>query len=884
MKQQLKLVISAVILSLLSISAFSHNLKGTITDKDGNAIPYATVYIKNISLGTTTNEEGKFELQIKPGTYEVNFRCLGYKPKSDTIKVTKEVENVKVVMEVQMLQIQEVTVVGGGEDPAYPIMRKVIGLSYVHLNQLSSYTAEFYIRGTVKFEKVPGLIRNQLRKRNIDIKTGDVLVNETESRIDFQAPNKYSQHIQSINSTFPEVVDFSVEDFLGASLYQDNIQILNTPLCKNAFSYYNFKYEGFDYDKTYTIDKIKVTPKIRSKQLFEGYIYIIEDLWCLHRADLKFDTPFGEVSFQLVYDEIYPGVWLPVGHNYTFTGGLLGVRGNAKFAASIKYDKIKINQQVLAMANLPVKTNVQEKKIVEAKQAQPAKPSVKQREAKIAQLLEKPKLNNQEMSKLSRLMAKEDQAKKPDSLKTLEINDAVKVVTEKGANKKDTAYWDSLRPIPLSSDEISSFRQRDSLALIQKKYAANDSVSVITHKKNYGIFNPLFFGKRFYLKDSTWRVRYDGLITTKRINFNPVDGFNISQNISFTKYYKPGYNLTLIPYLAYAINREALLGTASALYNYSPMHRGSFQVSAGRNTIDYNGEADGINPFIMSISSLLFKENYARYYESRFLKLFNTIDLANGLTLSNHIKWESAKQLENSTTFSLFDKDDQYSQNLPVNREVSESSLKDQINAIAGIKIEFTPRYFYRVRDGVKIMDHSNYPTFYISYEKGIKNVFSSTSDYDFLGAGMSYAKEFSSTSSIAYEFHTGWFPNNSQIHFSDFVHAPTQTSPVLLKEYRHAFFLPGYYELSTSDSFVRAHLSYKSPYILLKYLPFLSNTLWREMIWSSYYNSPQNRNYVEFGYTLLEVLLSANVGVFAGFADGKFNGIGLNVAFRLTD
>ena len=56
-------------------------------------------------------------------------------------------------MEVQLLQIQEVTVLGGGEDPAYAILRKVIGLSYVHLNQISSYSSNAYIRGTVKFEK-----------------------------------------------------------------------------------------------------------------------------------------------------------------------------------------------------------------------------------------------------------------------------------------------------------------------------------------------------------------------------------------------------------------------------------------------------------------------------------------------------------------------------------------------------------------------------------------------------------------------------------------------------------------------------------------------------------------------------------------------------------
>ena len=883
----MRLVIIAALLSLISYSAFPHNLKGSITDKEGNPIPYATVYIKKLSLGTTTNEQGKFEVNIEPGTYEINFRCLGYMPKSDTIKVTKEVENIKIVMEVQLLQIQEVTVTGGGEDPAYPIIRKVIGLSYVHLNQISSYSANFYIRGTMKFEKIPGLIRNQLRKKNIDVKSGDVLVNETVNQIDFKAPNKYERHILSVNSTFPDFVDFSVEDFLGASLYQDNIQILFSPLCKNAFSYYNFTYEGFDYDKKYTIDKIKVTPKRKSKQLFEGYIYIIEDLWCLHRADLKFDTPFGEVSFQLVFDEVYPGVWLPVGHNYSFYGGLLGVKGSARFTASIKYDKLKINQQVLAMANLPVESNkeiISEKKKDETKTEKPIKPAVKKRETKIDELLEKPKLSNREMNKLSQLMARQDNAKKPDSLKSLEINDAVKEITEKGANKRDTAYWADIRPIPLSVGEISSFHQRDSLATIKKRYASNDSISIITHKKNYGIFNPLFFGVRFYMKDSTWRVRYDGLTTTKRVNFNAVDGWNVSQNISFNKFYKPGRSISIVPYVAYAINRKALLGSGTVQFVYSPMHRGNFEFSAGRNTVDFNGATDGINPLINSVASLFFKENYARYYESRYVSLFNVIDIANGLTLRADLKWEKAIRLENSTSFSFVNKDDAYPFNIPVNREINESAIKDQINSITKLKIEFTPKYFYRIRDGVKIMSHSNFPTFYLTYEKGIKGVLSSTSDYDFLGAGILYARELSSTSSIAYEVHAGWFPNNQQIHFSDFAHAPTQKSPVLLKEYRHAFFLPGYYELSTSDQFVRAHLSYKSPYIALKYLPILSNTLWREMIWSSYYTSPQNRNYVEVGYTLLEVLLSANVGVYAGFSDGQFMGFGFNVAFRWTN
>ena len=41
------------------------------------------------------------------------------------------------------------------------------------------------------------------------------------------------------------------------------------------------------------------------------------------------------------------------------------------------------------------------------------------------------------------------------------------------------------------------------------------------------------------------------------------------------KNYKPGYSLFLTPYAAYAINRNALLGSGTLRYNYSPMQRGT---------------------------------------------------------------------------------------------------------------------------------------------------------------------------------------------------------------------------------------------------------------------------------------------------------------------
>ena len=886
MNSHFKLIILTIWLLFSNLVSYAHNLKGFISGKDGAPIPYATVFIKEVSLGTITNENGKFELDLPPGVYTANFRSLGFIPKIMTIKLTGKETVIKVNLEEQIVQLSEVEIKGNGEDPAYPILRKVIGLSYVHLNQISSYSADVYIRGTVKFEKIPSLIRNQLKRKQIDIKTGDVLVNETVSLINFIAPDKYEQQIRSVNSTFPKVVDFSVNEFLGASLYQDNVDILFSPLSKNAFNYYNFRYEGFEKEGKYTINKIKVTPKKKSKQLFEGYIYIIEGLWCLHRADLKFETPFGDVSFRLVFDEVRPGVWLPVGHDYTFEGGMMGVKGSARFGASIKYNQLKVNDKVLAMIGIqPTNPDINKESTASATDAvkKSANQPVYKKELKIAHLLDKEKLNNRDMTRLSKLMAQQDKSLKPDSLKSLEIKDEVKVIVEKGANSRDTSYWAQMRPIPLSLDEINSFHQRDSLISVKKTQPSDDSNSVLSHKKNYGILNPIFFGIKKSLKDSTWHVKYDGLISTKRISFNAVDGWKLAQSIDFRKNYKPGKTLTITPYMAYAFNRRAILGTGTLNYTYSPLKRGSLEFSGGRNTLDFNSPNDVVQPFINSVASLFFKRNYGRYYENRFVNFSNSIDISNGLVLRTIFKWNNIKQLQNSTNISFVNKQGDYEPNLPANGEITAQSIKDQINTVAGLRIEYTPNYFYRINNGVKTMSNSNYPTFYVEYKKGIKQFLASVADFDFLGAGIDYGKEWSPTSSIAGELHAGWFPNNSSIHFSDFAHAQTQTSPILLKEYRHSFYLPSYYSLSTSDKFVEAHLSIKAPYIALKHLPLLSNTLWREMVWCSYYTSPLTRNYVEVGYTLLEVLLSANIGAFAGFDDGKFNTMGINLSFRIS-
>ncbi len=877
-----KFLILLVLSLLWAVSLMAHNLKGSIKDKSGQPIPYATVFFKEVSQGTSTNENGDFDINLPSGNYTVTYRSLGFVPKIEIISITNSSLTVSIILEEQFQEIQEVSI-SAGVDRAYPIMRKVISLAYVHLNQMQSYTAMAYLRGTIKVENIPGIFRNQLKKQNIDIKSGDILVQESVNQITFKAPDKYDLQIKSINSSFPKGIDFQVTDILGSSLYQDHIDILISPVGRNAFSHYDFKYEGFSYEGKNIVNKIKVTPKRKSKMLFEGTLYIMEDYWCLKQADLNFESPIGTVNMFIAYDEITPSIWLPVNHKFSFDASMMGIKGSGRFSTSMKYTDLKFDQTVLSMLNLPLQQQASNPVIqpTVAPKAIKSNKSVEKKRAKIDQLLEKKELSSHEMSKLSRLMESNIQSARTDSAKSLEITEAVKVQIDPKSANHDTAFWNSMRPIPLATEELHSFLRRDSVILAEQKKP--QTIVFDKYKFNFGLFTSLFAGKRATFRDSTWHYVYYGLFNLKSLTFNAVDGFGIHQELLFIKNFKPGRSLEIKPTIAYAINRKAWMGKVGLKYNYAPMHRGKFELSGGSYSQDFNETEQAISPFINSISSLFFKTNYARLFEKRYVKISNIVDLFNGLTLQLNGEYKNSRQLENSTNFSFLDNKDDYLPNLPANDRVSAAQLTNQVVAKTGISLEYTPKYYYRIHKGIKTMSHSDFPTFFLKYEKGFKNFLSSSSDYDYLNAGITYSIEFSQSSSLDWEMHAGYFSNNREVHFSDFAHVMTQTSPVLPHEYRHSFYVPNYYALSTDEKYLNGFISYKSPFILLKYLPVLSNTLMREMIWAGYYSSPTNPYHTEYGYTLLEFLYSTNVGVFVGFDKLNLTKVGVNLAFRIA-
>ena len=75
------ILITFLVLGQLINAQSKGTLKGTLTDKEANndPLPFANVLIKGTTIGTTTDFDGKYSLEVPAGSQIVMFSFLGYK-------------------------------------------------------------------------------------------------------------------------------------------------------------------------------------------------------------------------------------------------------------------------------------------------------------------------------------------------------------------------------------------------------------------------------------------------------------------------------------------------------------------------------------------------------------------------------------------------------------------------------------------------------------------------------------------------------------------------------------------------------------------------------------------------------------------------------------
>ena len=103
------------------------------------------------------------------------YQSLGFEPVLFNITLTDKTVIKDVILPVQYYQIPEVRITASGEDPAYGIMRKAIGLAPYYLNNISYYKANVYLKGNLVINKIPRLLKKSMKieaqEANPDLQT-----------------------------------------------------------------------------------------------------------------------------------------------------------------------------------------------------------------------------------------------------------------------------------------------------------------------------------------------------------------------------------------------------------------------------------------------------------------------------------------------------------------------------------------------------------------------------------------------------------------------------------------------------------------------------------------------------------------------------------------
>jgi Fe(3+) dicitrate transport protein len=116
MKTSLLILLSSLLFSLFTMASEDLDrigtLHGTVTNK-GEKLPYITVYVKGTSTGTSTDSEGRYALNLKPGNHIIRVQGIGFKTTEFPVSLAGS-ENLEIdfKLDQEVLMMEQVVVTG----------------------------------------------------------------------------------------------------------------------------------------------------------------------------------------------------------------------------------------------------------------------------------------------------------------------------------------------------------------------------------------------------------------------------------------------------------------------------------------------------------------------------------------------------------------------------------------------------------------------------------------------------------------------------------------------------------------------------------------------------------------------------------------------------
>jgi len=455
--------------------------------------------------------------------------------------------------------------------------------------------------------------------------------------------------------------------------------------------------------------------------------------------------------------------------------------------------------------------------------------------------------------------------------KNLELNPYKNITADSLANNRDSIYWANTRTIALNEEELASYARKDTLQ------AHVDSIAEAAQNPKFKPTNLLTGGG--VGRDSAFvRFTYSGLLGVLN-SYNFVDGFWLGQKFSLD--FKRGKNTGWMvkPAGYWTSARNAWIWETEVSLDYAPEKLGHFAFSVGNSSEDYSGDA-GVENLVNSLYSLFYGKNLAKFHESRYMQISNSIDLANGLRTKLGFKTSQRSTLENHTTWNILGKKDNWTPNRPEYAQALNENYSNTASYFAFL--EYTPEYYYRKINEKKQYVHSRFPTFSTLYQQGLKKE-DHYSEFSSLEVSIHHKIQLGIFNQFAYRLTAGKFFNKNSFNYNDYKHFGTGGNTLFsIKSWDESYTLLPFYEFSTNKEWLQAFMNYRTDYLLLKRLPFLQGKIFNENLHFKFLHTSEKRYYSEWGYSIDLPGGICGVGIYSAFDKHRYNGWGIQISLPL--
>ena len=297
-------------------------LKGTVVDQTGAALPGVTVLVKGTTLGTSTNIEGKFSLQL-PETQNMVlvFSMIGMKSKEVTVGKQREF---KITLTEEKSELEEVVVTGIVERKAESFTGSTVTMKNEDLKRvgnanvfqsLKSLDPSLMIFDNMEFGSDPNKNPKMTLRgaSSIDMGTEDLDIKGTYAN----DPNAPLFILDGFEATVQKIMDLDMDRIASLTILKDASAkaIYGSRAANGVIVIETKQNESGDLRVTYTGSVTLEVPDLTSYNLTNAAqkLQLEKEFGLYEPTDMNGEDVSGKELYMSKYKAVYAGVntdWL----------------------------------------------------------------------------------------------------------------------------------------------------------------------------------------------------------------------------------------------------------------------------------------------------------------------------------------------------------------------------------------------------------------------------------------------------------------------------------------------------------------------------------------------------------------------------------------------